>query len=97
MKVVQGASIPVLLVRATPDVDGVYIACPRWPVVDIIEAHGVAPFVRAMLPAPVSEPEDELARLDPRWIRYGPFTLSGLVTTSAALAVPSPTHAKPDA
>jgi maleate isomerase len=26
------------LVRATPDVDGVYIACPRWPVVDIIEA-----------------------------------------------------------
>jgi putative membrane protein len=31
-------------------------------------------------PAPVAEPEDELARLDPAWIRYGPFTLSGLVT-----------------
>lgn len=26
------------LVRQAPDVDGVYIACPRWPVVDIIEA-----------------------------------------------------------
>jgi maleate isomerase len=26
------------LVREAPDVDGVYIACPRWPVVDIVEA-----------------------------------------------------------
>jgi maleate cis-trans isomerase len=26
------------LVRANPTVDGVYIACPRWPVVDVIEA-----------------------------------------------------------
>src|SRR5579883_3479260 len=25
------------LVRETPDVDGVYIACPRWSVVDIVE------------------------------------------------------------
>lgn len=38
-------------------------------------------------PAPVSEPEDELARLDPRWIRYGPFTLSGLVTIGVIAAV----------
>jgi maleate cis-trans isomerase len=26
------------LVREHPDVDGVYIACPRWPVVDIVAA-----------------------------------------------------------
>jgi putative membrane protein len=38
-------------------------------------------------PAPVTEPEDELARLDPRWIRYGPFTLSGLVTIGIVAAV----------
>jgi putative membrane protein len=30
-------------------------------------------------PAPVTQAEDQLARLDPRWIRYGPFTLSGFV------------------
>ena len=38
-------------------------------------------------PAPPAEPEDELARLDPRWIRYGPFTLSGLVTIGVVAAV----------
>ncbi len=38
-------------------------------------------------PAPAPEPEDELARLDPAWIRYGPFTLSGVVTIGVAAAV----------
>ncbi len=38
-------------------------------------------------PAPPVEPEDELARLDPHWIRYGPFTLSGLVTIGVAAAL----------
>jgi len=26
------------VVREAPEVDGVYIACPRWPVVDIVQA-----------------------------------------------------------
>lgn len=29
--------------------------------------------------------EDEIARLDPRWIRYAPFTLSGALTSLAVL------------
>ena len=36
-----------------------------------------------VVPAPLAEPgaaADELARLDRRWIRYAPFTLSGVVT-----------------
>ncbi|MET9020185.1 PH domain-containing protein [Actinopolymorpha sp. NPDC004070] len=38
-------------------------------------------------PAPVSTPEQEtrLATLDPRWVRYGPFTLSGLLTIGVVL------------
>ncbi len=31
---------------------------------------------------PVTGPGDELARLRPRWIAYGPFTLSGVVTVA---------------
>jgi putative membrane protein len=34
----------------------------------------------ATVPAPAAVVERELARLDPAWIRFGPFTLSGLVT-----------------
>jgi putative membrane protein len=37
--------------------------------------------------APATEPEDELARLDPGWIRYGPFTLSGVVAIGVAAGV----------
>ena len=34
---------------------------------------------------PRSEPEIELARLDPSWVRYAPFTLSGLVSIGVVL------------
>jgi putative membrane protein len=36
--------------------------------------------------APEVGEETELARLDPRWIRYGPFSLSGAVTGGVVLA-----------
>jgi putative membrane protein len=35
--------------------------------------------------APEAPPETELARLDPRWVRYAPFTLSGAVAVGAAI------------
>jgi putative membrane protein len=37
-------------------------------------------------PAPAAaEPEIELARLDPTWVRYAPFTLSGVVSVGVVL------------
>ena len=36
-------------------------------------------------PAAAEEPEIELARLDPSWVRYAPFTLSGLVSIGVVL------------
>ena len=38
------------------------------------------PATEATAEAPAPEPETELARLDPAWVRYAPFTLSGLVS-----------------
>jgi putative membrane protein len=35
--------------------------------------------------APAAPPETELARLDPTWIRYAPFTLSGVVSVGVVL------------
>jgi putative membrane protein len=34
---------------------------------------------------PTGAPETELARLDPRWIRYAPFTLSGVVSVGVVV------------
>jgi putative membrane protein len=39
-----------------------------------------APATDAVGEAPTGAPETELARLDPSWVRYAPFTLSGLVS-----------------
>ncbi len=35
--------------------------------------------------APAEEPETELARLDPSWVRFAPFTLSGVVSVGVVL------------
>lgn len=43
------------------------------------------PFDPAVPMPPPPSPEVELARLDPRWIRYAPFTLSGAITGLALL------------
>jgi putative membrane protein len=47
-------------------------------------AHAVTPpapgAAAATAAPPVAEVERELARLDPAWVRFGPFTLSGVVT-----------------
>jgi putative membrane protein len=37
------------------------------------------------LDAPAEPPEIELARLDPTWVRYAPFTLSGVVSVGVVL------------
>jgi putative membrane protein len=39
----------------------------------------------AATPAPAEEPETELARLDPTWVRFAPFTLSGVVSVGVVL------------
>ncbi|HEX6743314.1 MAG TPA: PH domain-containing protein [Solirubrobacteraceae bacterium] len=39
----------------------------------------------AAIPAPAEEPETELARLDPTWVRFAPFTLSGVVSVGVVL------------
>ena len=39
----------------------------------------------APTPTPAEEPETELARLDSSWIRFAPFTLSGLVSVGVVL------------
>ncbi len=36
-------------------------------------------------PAPGASEEQEIARLDPSWVRYAPFTLSGAITSVAVL------------
>src|SRR3954468_7745366 len=48
-----------------------------------IESTAAALGAADAVPAP---PETELARLHPRWIAYGPCTLSGLVTFAVALS-----------
>jgi putative membrane protein len=57
---------------------------PGAPWVATAERAASAPSAAAGPAAPVAVPaaaaETELARLDPAWIRYGPFTLSGVVT-----------------
>jgi putative membrane protein len=35
--------------------------------------------------APAEPPETELARLDPSWVRYAPFTLSGIVSVGVVI------------
>ncbi|MGI5246715.1 PH domain-containing protein [Dactylosporangium sp. CA-139066] len=44
------------------------------------------PGVPEAAPVVDANPETELVRLDPAWVRYGPFTLSGLVTVGVLLA-----------
>jgi putative membrane protein len=48
---------------------------PMEPAAGALAAEGAAP----------APPETELARLHPRWIAYGPCTLSGLITFAVAL------------
>jgi putative membrane protein len=59
-------------------------AGPRAPLVATGERAAPAPAAAPVPAVPVAVPaaaaETELARLDPAWIRYGPFTLSGVVT-----------------
>jgi putative membrane protein len=45
--------------------------------------QATAPAVACVPATPV--PETELARLDPRWVRYAPFTLSGIVTVGVVV------------
>jgi putative membrane protein len=44
-----------------------------------------APAAAADASAEETETETELARLDPRWVRYAPFTLSGVVSVGVVL------------
>ncbi len=53
-------------------------------------APGAAPGAPAQAPgaigaAPADEPETELARLDSSWVRFAPFTLSGVVSVGVVL------------
>jgi putative membrane protein len=48
-------------------------------------AAPAAPAAEAAEAAPAAPPETELARLDPAWIRYAPFTLSGVVSVGVVL------------
>ncbi|MEU7865272.1 PH domain-containing protein [Dactylosporangium sp. NPDC049140] len=50
--------------------------------------HTAAPATAATAEAgpEKADPEIELARLDPAWVRYGPFTLSGLVAIGVLVA-----------
>ncbi len=59
-----------------------------------------APTTETTAEAPAPEPEIELARLDPTWVRYAPFTLSGLVSIGVVAGflanVASETHFDPE-
>jgi putative membrane protein len=46
---------------------------------------GAAAAPGAPIAAPAEEPETELARLDPTWVRFAPFTLSGVVSVGVVL------------
>jgi putative membrane protein len=59
----------------TPDAS----AAPGAPPADASAAPG------APTAAPAEEPETELARLDPTWVRFAPFTLSGVVSVGVVL------------
>jgi putative membrane protein len=48
---------------------------------DVAQAHDVPAAIEPVLDVP----ETVIARFDPRWLRYAPFTLSGLVTAAAAV------------
>jgi putative membrane protein len=52
-------------------------ATPDAPATAGGHAAGTAP---APVPAAAAAPETELARLDPTWVRFAPFTLSGVVS-----------------
>jgi putative membrane protein len=52
---------------------------PQAPPPEAAAAPGAA------TPAPAEEPETELARLDPTWVRFAPFTLSGVVSVGVVL------------
>ena len=49
-------------------------------------AAGARPVPQATAPA---ERETELARMDPRWVRFAPFTMSGVLGAAAILALGS--------
>ncbi|HWV84396.1 MAG TPA: PH domain-containing protein, partial [Capillimicrobium sp.] len=49
--------------------------------------RAAAPGLEAPEAPAAAAPERELARLDPAWIRFGPFTLSGVAALALALAL----------
>jgi putative membrane protein len=51
----------------------------------LLHSREQAPAATAGEPAPAEDPETELARLDPGWVRYAPFTLSGVVSVGVAV------------
>jgi putative membrane protein len=51
-------------------------------------AEGSADLPRGDTPAP-PEDETELARMNPRWVRFAPFTMSGLLGAAAILGIGS--------
>jgi putative membrane protein len=51
----------------------------------LLHSREQAPAAPAGEPAPAEDPETELARLDPGWVRYAPFTLSGVVSVGVAV------------
>jgi putative membrane protein len=51
----------------------------------LLHSRERAPAATAGEPAPAEDPEIELARLDPGWVRYAPFTLSGVVSVGVAV------------
>ena len=51
----------------------------------LLHSREQAPAATAGEPAPEEDPETELARLDPGWVRYAPFTLSGVVSVGVAV------------
>jgi putative membrane protein len=66
----------LLLHRGTGDADAAAAA-------GAAAAPGAAGEVEEVAPAPAAAPEAELVRLDSTWVRFAPFTLSGLVAVGA--------------
>jgi putative membrane protein len=67
---------------------------------DLLQRREELPAPAAAADASAEETETELARLDPRWVRYAPFTLSGVVSVGVVagflLNVASEAHFDPE-
>lgn len=50
---------------------------------DLLHRAAAVPRDDDLAPATAARHDEELLRLDPRWIRYAPFTLTGLATAAA--------------